>query len=305
MRGSIDWQTAELVKVLFVQGAKKEERVDHTHPNFQCVASFKTMETYRSVWNNFGFYIKQYWSIKDFEEITGEHVEAYMLFKLEDYPSRSYLSKISSALGKLEVALKRYTLKKYGEPRHYNFQMRQLHLTMAKSLNWVYDGYHSRVYTDPEQLIAMLANHKHGCAARVQLHGLTRAEGCTLIRTEQLHGYHIDPISKKKIGVIQTKEKGGKVGDVFVDVDTYRQIEDIINQEGRFKINYKSYAEDIRNACTILQIECHGSHGFRWTAAQRRVREYQRAWYTYEEALQGVSWEMKHFRSSITEHYLG
>jgi hypothetical protein len=169
----------------------------------------------------------------------------------------------------------------------------------------VYDGYHSRIYKEPEKLIAMLTNPKHMIAASIQLHGLARAEGCTLIRSEQMHGYRFDPISKKEIGIIQTKEKGGKVGDVFVNVDTYRQIEEIIKKEGRFKINYKSYAEDIRNACATLQTECHGSHGFRWTAAQRRVREYQKAGYSYEEALQGVSWEMKHFRSSITEHYLG
>lgn len=305
MRGSVDWQSAELVKAIFVEGTKKEERVDPSHPNHQCVASYKTMESYRSIWNNAGHYIKQYWSIKDFEEINGEHIESYMLFKIEDYPSKQYLEKISAALGKLEVALKRYTQQKYGEPRNYDFGVRQIQLNLARNLNRVYDGYHSRIYKEPEQLITMLAKPKHRDAAHAQLHGLTRAEGCTLIRTEQLRGYRIDPISKKEIGVIETKEKGGKVNDVFLDLDTYRQIEKIINQEGRFKINYKSYAEDIRNACAILQIECHGSHGFRWTGAQRRVREYQRAGYSYEEALQGVSWEMKHFRSSITEHYLG
>lgn len=305
MRGSIYYQTADLTKVIFVEGAKKEERVDPIHPNFQCVASFKTMETYRSVWNNFGFYIKQYWSIKDFEEITGEHVEAYMLFKLEDYPSRSYLSKISSALGKLEVALKRYTLKKYGEPRHYDFQMRQLHLTMAKSLNWVYDGYRNRVYTNPYALIASMTNPLHTIGASIQLQGGARAEGICLIKAEQLHGYKIDNISGKEVGVIETKEKGGKIGDILVNIETYQQIEAIIKRDGKFKINYKAYAEEIRKVCNDHGVPCESSHAFRWTYAQRRVREYQKAGYSYEEALQGVSWEMKHFRSSITEHYLG
>lgn len=305
MRGSVDWQSAELVKAIFVEGTKKEERIDPCHPNHNCVSSFMTMETYRSVWNNAGHWMKEFYSIKDFEQITGEHIEAYMLYKIEYYPSKAYLEKISAALGKLEVALKRYAQQKYGEPRNYDFGVRQIQLNLARNLNRVYDGYHSRIYKEPEKLIAMLTNPKHMIAASIQLHGLARAEGCTLIRSEQMHGYRFDPISKKEIGIIQTKEKGGKVGDVFVNVDTYRQIEEIIKKEGRFKINYKSYAEDIRNACATLQTECHGSHGFRWTAAQRRVREYQKAGYSYEEALQGVSWEMKHFRSSITEHYLG
>lgn len=305
MRGSVDWQTAELTKVIFVEGAKKEERVDSLHPYFQCVASYKTMETYRAVWKIFGHYLKEQWQIKDFEQITGEHIESHVLYKIEYYPSKQYLEKISAALGKLEIALKRYTLQKYGEARHYDFKVRQIQLNLARNLDRVYDGYHNRVYKDPKKLIDSLSDPKHRIAASMQVSGAARSEGVCLIKAEQLHGYKVDSITQKEIGVIETREKGGKVGDVYVESKTYRQIEEIIEKEGKFKINYKCYAEDIRNTCTKLKIECHGSHGFRWTAAQRRVREYQMAGYTYEEALQGVSWEMKHFRSSITEHYLG
>lgn len=305
MRGSVDWQTAELTKVTFVEGAKKEERVDPSHPYYQCVASYKTMETYRSVWKNFGHYCKEYWQIKDFEQICSEQIEAFFLYKIEYYPSKQYLEKISAALGKLETALKRYTLQKYGEAGDYDFKVRQLQLNLAKNLKRVYDGYHNRIYKDPLQLIDSLSDPKHRLAASMQVFGAARSEGVCLIKADQLHGCKVDPITQKEVGVIETREKGGKVGDVYVDTDTYRHIGEIIEKEGKFKISYKSYAEDIRNTCAKLKIECHGSHGFRWTAAQRRVREYQRAGYTYEEALQGVSWEMKHFRSSITEHYLG
>jgi hypothetical protein len=48
-----------------------------------------------------------------------------------------------------------------------------------------------------------------------------------------------------------------------------------------------------------------GSHGLRWNFAKRRIMEYAKAGYTYEQSLQAVSWEMKHNRASITEHYLG
>ena len=72
-----------------------------------------------------------------------------------------------------------------------------------------------------------------------------------------------------------------------------------------YKIFYQEYIDDIKATCHKLNIPHHGSHGFRWTFAQNRVREYQNHGYTYEQALQGVSWEMKHYRASITEHYLG
>jgi integrase len=305
MRGSIYYQTAELTKVIFVEGTKKGDRVDPTHQNYQCVASFKTMETYRGVWNNFGHYLKEHWGIKDFEQIDSEHVQSYMAYKIEYYPTKLYLAKISSALGKLELALIRYTTIKYGEPREYDFNIRQQTLNNARALEQVANGYHNRVYKNPQIIIESLSNPTHAIAAQAQLYGGCRAEGICYAKIEQMHGYRIDEITGKEVGVIETKEKGGKVGDVLVDIRTYQQIEAIIKKNGKFKINYKAYADDIRNTCVKLGIICESSHGLRWTYAQRRVREYQKAGYSYEEALQCVSLEMKHYRASITEHYLG
>ncbi|MHB8088856.1 MAG: hypothetical protein ACYDH2_11490, partial [Anaerolineaceae bacterium] len=289
----------------FVEGTKKEDRIDPLQPYFQCVSSYKTMETYRSVWNNFGLYLREHWDIKDFEKINGEHVKAYMSYKIENYSTKQNLEKVSSALGKLELALARYTANKYGYPEEYDFDVRQQSLDNARALKQVANGYHNRVYKNPQTLIESLSNPIHKLGAMVQLHGGARSEGITLIKLHQLHGYKTDEITKKEVGVIETKEKGGKVGNVLIPPSLYQQIEEIIAKNGKFKINYKTYAEDIRTACEQLQIPSEGSHGLRWTFAQNRVRAYQKAGYTYEEALQGVSLEMKHFRASITEHYLG
>ena len=306
MRGSIYYQTAELTKAIFVEGTKKEDRIDPLHPHFYCVSSYKTMETYRSVWNNFGLYLKEHWGIKDFEKINGEHVQAYMAYKIEYYPTKQYLEKISSALGKLELALARYTTNKYSHPiEEYDFNIRQQSLDNARSLKQVANGYHNRVYKNPQVLIESLSNPIHQLGAMMQLNGGARSEGITLIKPDQLHGYRTDEITKMEVGVIETKEKGGKIGDILVSPSLYQQIEEFITTNGKFKINYKAYAEDIRTTCEQLKIPSEGSHGFRWTFAQNRVREYQQFGYTYEEALQGVSLEMKHYRASITEHYLG
>lgn len=305
MRGSIDWQTAELVKVVFVEGAKKEERVDPSHPHYQCVASYKTMETYRSVWKNAGHYLKEQWQLKDFEQITGEQIEAYMLYKIEYYPSKKYLEKISAALGKLEVALIRYTQQKYGEALYYDFKIRQIQLNLARNLDRVYDGYHNRAYKNPYAVIDLMKSPLHRIGAFMQVQGGARAEGICLIKAEQLKGYRIDNITGKEVGVVETKEKGGKIGDVLIDIGTYQQIEVIVKKDSKFKINYKAYTEEIRKVCKDYGVPCESSHGFRWTYAQNRLREYQKAGYSYEEALQGVSLEMKHYRASITEHYIG
>ena len=307
MRGSVYHQTANLVKVIFVEGAKKEERTNPNHEYYQCVASFNTMNTYRSVWNNFFNYLREHWKLKNCEFITEEHIEAYFEYKIDYYPSKQYAEKISAALGKLEIALNKYSAKMYRTPTIYTFQIRQKILTKARDFKLVANNYANRTYQNPLQIIENLPKYEYQLAAKIQLEGGARVEGVGLIKREQLHGVRVDKISKIQKGVIETKEKGGKVGDILISQETYQEMEKyfIDSNISIFKIKYQDYAKDIKDACVLADENSKGSHGFRWTFARNRVREYQKHGYTYEQALQGVSWEMKHFRASITEHYLG
>lgn len=97
MRGSVYYQSSQLAKQIFESGAKKEDRINPNHPHYQKVASYKTMESYRSIWNNFFNYLIEY------------------------YPSKQYLEKISASLGKLEIALKLFALKFHNETKEYDF----------------------------------------------------------------------------------------------------------------------------------------------------------------------------------------
>ncbi len=305
MRGSVYYQTGQLTKAIFVEGAKKYQRIDSKHPYYQCVASFQTMETYRNVWNNLGNYLKEHWKLKDFEKITAEHIHAYISYKIEYYPSRQYLEKIVAAIGKLEWALRYFCRLMHGEDRIYNFSISHQLLHYARVQNMLANGYHNRVYPHPERLINSLSSTKHIIAAYIQFYGGARAEGVTRIYKEQLMDLRMDEIEDKLVGVIETKEKGGKIGDILVPVWLYEELDRYLECHPIFKINYQEYADDIRQCCLRLDMTPQGTHGFRWTFAQNRVRAYQEAGYSYEQALQGVSWEMKHFRADITEHYLG
>jgi len=305
MRGSVYYQSAQLAKQIFRSGAKKEERLNPEHPDFQKVASYKTMESYRNIWNNFFNYLKEHWGIKDFERISYEHIAAYMDYKIEYYPSKQYLEKICSALGKLEAALKLFARNIHGEERAYDFSIRQYILDEARDLNFVADNYHHRAYSDPEVLINSLSDPQHKLAARIQYEGGARIEGVALIKSDQLHGTRLDPITGTEKGIIFTREKGGKEGDVLIDISTYRSLEDHMQINGSFKINRQQYWDDIKRASTIANEDPEGSHGLRWNFAKRRMFEYAQAGYSYTESLQQVSSEMKHNRACITEHYLG
>ena len=305
MRGSVYYQTAVLTKLIFFEGAKKSDRINPNHEHYGCVSSFKTMESYRNVWNNFFNYLKEHFKLKNCELITDEHIKSYIEYKIEYYPSKQYLEKITSALGKLEIALNRYSKEKYQFPIIYDFKIRQELLNNARDLKLVANNYHNRVYDNPLLIIQNLSNPKHQLAATIQLEGGARSEGVTLIKKEQLKAIKIDEITNKNVGVIETKEKGGKVGDVLVPLDIYKKLENYLIENDKFKIIYQHYLNDLKEASALSNQKYHSSHGLRWTFAQNRVRDYQqKANYSYYEAIQKVSWEMKHFRASITEHYL-
>lgn len=305
LRGSVYYQTSVLAQTIFQEGTKKENRVDPQNDHFQKIASYNTMTTYRNVWNNFFNYLKEHWHIKNCEAIGSDHVLAYIEYKIENYPSKQYLEKICSAIGKLETALKVFTFKTYGVEKSYDFSIRHEILNESRDLKLVANNYHNRAYKEPLKLIAKLSNQKHRLAATIQYQSGTRIEGVALIKQNQLHGFLYDPITNTTKGIIFTKEKGGYEGNVFVNIDTYIELKRYIHQNKIFKLKRVKYSEEIRKAADLLSIQADGSHGLRWNFAKRRLFEYAKAGYTYQESLQRVSHEMKHNRADITEHYLG
>lgn len=305
MRGSVYYQSSQLVKQIFEEGAKKEDRINLNHEHYQKVSSYKTMESYRRVWNNFFNYLKEHWKIRDFEKIEAQHIQAYMDYKIEYYPSKQYLEKISAALGKLEIALKLFAKNIHNKNREYDFSMRQTILDQARDLKFVANNYHNRAYSNPLLLISNLQNSIHKIAAKIQYEGGARIEGVALIKPEQLLGKKIDKITNTEKGIIFTKEKGGKQGEVLVSLETYNQLENYLSLNSKFKINRQDYYNDIKQAALISKEIAEGSHGLRWNFAKRRMFEHGKAGYSYSDSLQQVSYEMKHNRASITEHYLG
>ena len=305
MRGSVYYQSAQLVQQIFEPGAKKTDRINPVHPHFQKVASYKTMESYRAVWNNFFNYLKEQWNIKDFEKIEACHVTAYMDYKIEYYPSKQYLEKISAALGKLEIALKHFAKNIHCQTREYDFSIRQILLDESRDLNYVASNYHNRAYNNPIYLIQNLQNPLHKLAAMIQYEGGARIEGVAMIKRDQLLGPKIDEITKLQKGIIFTKEKGGKEGEVLVSLETYNALQSYLLQNPTFKINRQAYYYDIKLSALKSNEVAEGSHGLRWNFAKRRILEYAKAEYTYPDSLQQISLEMKHNRAYITEHYLG
>jgi integrase len=303
MRGSVKWQTGQLTKALFEEGVSKAERVSQGEKQGK-VSSYKTMETYRDVWNDFGNFAKESMGVKDLEKVDGGHVAFFMQAKIDGGVSKQYLEKITSALGALERALERFTEEK-GHARAYDFSERLEVLHEAKA-DGLKDGYHDRAYLNPERVIEHLKEADHRLAAQLQREGGPRLEGVSLIKEEQLRGHGVDPFTGREVGVFYTEEKGGKGGEVKVSPEAYERLKEHIEQQGSFAIDQREYQRDVQEAAVAAGEEPEGTHGLRWNFAQERMEELQeKGKLNYDQARQEVSWEMKHERATITEHYLG
>lgn len=301
MRGSIYYQTALLTKVVFHVGLSKEDKVNCQNIHYAKVASFQTMDSYRRVWNNIGLFLQRL-GIKDFEQITQSHIESYINYKLQKKHSQKYLQKISAALGKLEFALQTFSKSVSKKEQNYDFSIRQVLLTQAVKDKEVYDGYHNRYYHQVDSIIENLSPH-HRIFARAQVQSGIRVEALIRLQHMNFIGKRLDPGTKEMVYTIQTKEKGGKVGDAYLTKGTYYKLKKL-KQQG-YALSYQAYAKDIVTACKIVNMIWEGSHGFRWTFARNRLRTYQEHGFSYDGALQEVSYEMKHNRASIAEHYIG
>jgi hypothetical protein len=303
VRGSVFYQTSLLAKAVFEPGSSKLERVGQAGGGQMMVASYKTMDTYRRVWNNIALFVREEYGLKDLSQLNAQHIEGFMLSKIDIAPSRQYMEKISSALGKLEYALTCFN-DQIGMHQCYDFSIRQQVLTRLKQDDLVYDGYRNRVYMIPQEVISTLKEEVHRLAAQIQLQSGARFEGIGLIKRSQIKRAKTDPLTGRTVVPIETREKGGNIGMINICKELAEELMTMM-QDGIFKIDYQRYTNDIRHACQTLKIKSEGSHGFRWCFAQRRMNEYQRAGYSYNESTRQVSLEMKHRRACITEHYYG
>ena len=341
MRGSIFYQTGELAKVLFVpKMSKSEQRVSGSLANAKTIETYREVWNELAVFTK-GMYglkdlqslasehIEAYMIAKSGQNITEQRFELIS----------SAIGKLEGALNKLDTTFSLQTGNfDSKEPRVYDFSIRQKILNNARRQLLVKEtsdepGF-TRNYNNPNALISAIEDYRFKLAAQIQLESGTRLEGVEridllcLIETRklydnnleeilqedidgirsfvpQLQGIKLDAYDKQEKGQLFTVEKGGKPGLVQVSLATYQQIEEYFKAHKVFKIDTNKYRKALMKAAKITNQAYQGSHGLRWNFAKERFETLQIIGnLTYEQALQQVSWEMKHERASITEHYL-
>jgi integrase len=264
--------------------------------------SLSTTE-YKNVWHALARFAKEEMGLKDLEKMTGTHVEKYFWTRVEAGVDRDTFMKECSAIEKWELVLNLYA-QKAGTGNKYDFQNEISFMrTLAKEI--MGNEIRSRAHKNPEAIIAVIAVKDHLIEARIQYESGTRIHEGSRIEAKQLRGTGNDKYTGRPIGTITVKGKGGRVRDVLVSIETYKEIEIATLNERVFRVNRDKYYESLEEACRKAGEVYDGSHGFRWCFVRRRLKEIQEAGYSREEAFAIVAEELGHGRSSITGRYAG
>jgi len=264
------------------------------------IKSYSTADAYRDVWRSALDFTKDNFGIKDIEMLSGTHLKAFLVSKIDDGVAHATLSQYTAACEKLEVALNRYALEnRTGKQYDFSPDIKEARL-LGKHLER-FEG--SRAYSDPDGLVQVVEGELFRLAASIQREGGARISEANHITKESLRGLRHDKITGQLKGWIHVEGKGGKERDVGVSPETYNRVVKIV-ENARFEFDKDSYRNELKSSAKKTNQDYEGSHGLRWSWAQDRHQELQQHGMTYEQTLSQISQEMGHERGDITEHYL-
>jgi len=318
LRGSINYQVNRIFveSGIFTPGVSKHfEKAEAREAGARTwtdlgkslnIYSYKTAETYKDTWHQFGHFAKTELGVRDLESLTGEHVKNFLASRIAEGVKYATFQKEAAALSKFENAMNQFA-RHTGSGRDYSF--RSAITDVRQEAAQVIDRFQgTRAYSDPDALIRKIDNTTYKLAASIQHEAGARIYEASKIDPDQLAGKGADPHTGTAVGFIRLDPgdtKGGKGRTISVSQETYSRLEAHISKRGEFRVkSSNSYRDALKQAATASNQEYTGSHGLRWNYAQERVAGLQKAGLTYDQAISQTSWDMGHERADITEHYL-
>lgn len=249
------------------------------------------------------------------EDMT-EYLQQVLASYVEKKRSRQTMETLLAALGKFEYALNQYVQQhRLDVPLLETQAMRHdFYVLSRKLLRKSSRLFANRAYPDPIRLIRWIRDPSFQLMASMQYEGGLRSEGVGApsnrgtknpLTSEGLLGIGSDPVTGALIGIVLSKEKGGKKTEHFVSIETYQRLERYITIHGKLEGDYPAYVAAINRAAgeTGQYATGRGSHGLKHSFAQERYFECVAHGMTHEQALQQTSLETSHFRLRETLTY--
>ena len=284
------------------------------------IRSLGTWRAYRSEAHRFANYLQSK-NIKDLRE-TGAVQQAakeYMAERLtvarQQGHSHQTQQARASALAALERGFNRFFEQRGISLRLYFAESRSEYLALSREYllqrQEYMDG--TRAYPAPERLVAAIPSETHALQATLQYQSGMRSEGVGApsgkipnpLTAENLRGYGKDPVTGQQVGIVATKEKGGKWTSHFLPKATYDRLEAHLQRHGRLESKYQEYRNSIITASKLTgqYAPGRGTHGLKTAFAKHRYAQCVKHGFSHEQAMQQTAWELSHNRWDITLIY--
>jgi hypothetical protein len=285
------------------------------------VRSFGTWKTYKYEAHRLANFMQEMGVTDLLDTVSVQNcMKQYMENRLAHYVqmkrSRQTMETTLSALGKFEYAFNQYLNLHF--PEHNRLETENTRMALyAKSKKQLCKSskiFDNRAYPDPIALIETMGDGTHQMQASLQYEGGLRTEGVGApsnrrlknpLMLDGMHGISTDPVTGKEIGIVSSKEKGGKVTEHYISTQTYQRLLKHIMKHGALESDYNSYVGAINQAAhaTGQYSAGRGSHGLKHNFAQERYLECITHGMSHEQALQQTSLETSHFRLRETLTY--
>ena len=233
--------------------------------------SYKSLDNARRELTDLGKFAKKEFGIKDMSNITKEVVKEWIKSKDITYKTASnYLSNI------------------YKVADHFTIQrseIKEIREELKQAINKTPPlAKETRAYKDLDKIT--LPTPQTNLAFKLQRDYGLRVKEAT----------HINLNRQLQDNILQVQGKGGKIIYKELDEGLVKEIKELANKDGIFKVSPRTYAYQLQKEIEKTGQTYNGTHGIRHSYAQSKLEEG----YTKQE----VSEMMGHNREEITNTYL-
>ena len=245
------------------------------------IYSIQTFKDYLTINVDLAKFAKENFNTKDIQNLTAEHVKAYLQEKVKTGLAKSSIQKYSAALEKFETALSI----KYG--KEFNFDVKNALSDSQKGSLKISEraGYHP--YENTKAIVDNISKNpnipdSHKLAIRI-----TQETGLRLHKAIVSAG-----IKSNLDGSISTISKGGRVKELNLSESLKNELRTYLNGKTVFKLddkNYKQILSELKTAAKNTGQDYQALHGFRHSFFLDKSNDLQLAGMSLKESWDLVS----------------
>lgn len=300
MRGSTKWQVNTVLKQIVGLGTSKfrnRKNCDTYGQNNRKVSdkihSYRYYQEIKRTAIDLALFAKEYYQIKDIENIGSEVLIQWIYHKVFDEISYNSLSTYISHLEKFMLGLQIFHHHKHEKVNRNLFQ--RVHLIFCRDFAQTECKRFAKInraYVDFESILSKVNSRSRSKMILQHNYGLRSIEAIFLKNS-----------NFKANCILVIQGKGGYWIEKRLDSHFFNQIKNEVERE-TYNISYDIYVKDLKKAVEDSNQKWKGTHGLRYNYAQNQMYCYQKKGYSREKSKLLTAESMGHKRGNITEIYL-